>query len=659
MESVLLTLWRASWQASVLVVLVLLVQGLMRHRLTPAWRSALWLLVVARLLLPITPSSPWSLFHLTDRIAGWIHSTPDTSATTLSARLPGSKPLCGRFEPLENRALHSPLSMQERRPQPQSVFNNPAQTPPSLESALSPTAESTRRTGPWLPIFFWTAQHRWPLFDDRLLGFPEDSEEADRFHAAHDAEQAARHTRNGRHLYEMGRLPEAEAELRRALELDPEHRAAQYYLHLIAEARREAVRRKVRDIALLEVRFDGLRLPVVLEHLQEAIRHDPAGRDLQFRIQPTENGMALAPSEDPPIGAATPSTSAEPIDLHEVMIHIVTPLRIVRLTDVLDAIVRFADQPICYFIDESGVVFTQAPPGSPEESHEPETRLFRVNLVRFLENEEQALELFGSPGVHLVPHFLHLNTTTGVLIVRATPDELRVVQHLLEVIDASVTPPLVALESRIARMNRADAKRLGLEWFTGTQMLGMLHDPVRSATTPAPGQLAGILTADQFNQIQHALELDPAVRVTKPPTITNLSGNQTRVAHYLPDNTRVEVDFLPLVQRNGYGIDLGVRLRAAYADGDSSIHDEPSSLKPRPARAYTTDAAIWDGQTILLGGSFPAAAEDPVTQKPTEADEILFVLLTPTITDPAGNRVHPPDRLPFDPSTVPSQEIGH
>jgi tetratricopeptide (TPR) repeat protein len=31
-------------------------------------------------------------------------------------------------------------------------------------------------------------------------------------------------------LYEMGRIPEAEAELNRAVELDPENQAAFYYL---------------------------------------------------------------------------------------------------------------------------------------------------------------------------------------------------------------------------------------------------------------------------------------------------------------------------------------------------------------------------------------------------------------------------------------------
>jgi beta-lactamase regulating signal transducer with metallopeptidase domain len=59
----LVWLWRASWQASVLIVLVLLAQWLLRRQLAPRWRHALWLLVVVRLALPWAPESRVSLFN--------------------------------------------------------------------------------------------------------------------------------------------------------------------------------------------------------------------------------------------------------------------------------------------------------------------------------------------------------------------------------------------------------------------------------------------------------------------------------------------------------------------------------------------------------------------------------------------------------------------
>jgi beta-lactamase regulating signal transducer with metallopeptidase domain len=55
---------QSSWQAAVLAVLILLAQGLLRKRLAPSWRYGLWLLLVARLLMPVPPQSAFSIFNL-------------------------------------------------------------------------------------------------------------------------------------------------------------------------------------------------------------------------------------------------------------------------------------------------------------------------------------------------------------------------------------------------------------------------------------------------------------------------------------------------------------------------------------------------------------------------------------------------------------------
>ena len=55
--------WRASWQASVLILLVLLAQWALRRQLAPRWRHAMWLLVLIRLALPWTPECGLSLFN--------------------------------------------------------------------------------------------------------------------------------------------------------------------------------------------------------------------------------------------------------------------------------------------------------------------------------------------------------------------------------------------------------------------------------------------------------------------------------------------------------------------------------------------------------------------------------------------------------------------
>ncbi len=57
-------LLRGSWQAGFLVFVILGLQNLLRRHLAPAWRHALWWVVLGRLLIPATPPSSWSLFNL-------------------------------------------------------------------------------------------------------------------------------------------------------------------------------------------------------------------------------------------------------------------------------------------------------------------------------------------------------------------------------------------------------------------------------------------------------------------------------------------------------------------------------------------------------------------------------------------------------------------
>src|ERR1019366_838399 len=58
------SLLKASWQAAVLILLVLAVQWAFGRRLSPRWRYRLWLLVVVRLALPWTVPSSVSVFNL-------------------------------------------------------------------------------------------------------------------------------------------------------------------------------------------------------------------------------------------------------------------------------------------------------------------------------------------------------------------------------------------------------------------------------------------------------------------------------------------------------------------------------------------------------------------------------------------------------------------
>lgn len=60
---------RSSLQASVLALLILAAQALLRERVAPRWRHALWLLLVVRLVVPWAPASRWSVFNLTPALS--------------------------------------------------------------------------------------------------------------------------------------------------------------------------------------------------------------------------------------------------------------------------------------------------------------------------------------------------------------------------------------------------------------------------------------------------------------------------------------------------------------------------------------------------------------------------------------------------------------
>ncbi len=264
------------------------------------------------------------------------------------------------------------------------------------------------------------------------------------------------HIQNGKLLYEMGKLRDAEAELKMAIKIDPNSKAAYYYLDLIKEAdykNRASAREEHEKERLLTVEHswlpphkqDGLAVPnpyartnlvfttkgrqnifVKLEtiHLNEvsydlplsevlktlrdeAKKRDPEQKGINFLINPhSDAGVSAAPTpETPPPGAppgATP-TAAVPVapttvDLTQVTIKISPPLTDVTLSDVLDAITKVADVPIKYTIEDYAVVFSPRPP----EAVALYSKMFHVDPNTFVQGLEGVrlldLSTFGQGG---------------------------------------------------------------------------------------------------------------------------------------------------------------------------------------------------------------------------------------------------------------------
>ena len=73
----------ATFQAAILVLLILVLQAALWRRLEARWHCALWLILAVRLALPWAPSSRLSLFNWIPGFAG-MTKTADPKGTLFS-----------------------------------------------------------------------------------------------------------------------------------------------------------------------------------------------------------------------------------------------------------------------------------------------------------------------------------------------------------------------------------------------------------------------------------------------------------------------------------------------------------------------------------------------------------------------------------------------
>lgn len=146
----------------------------------------------------------------------------------------------------------------------------------------------------------------------------------------------------------------------------------------------------------------------------------------------------------------------------------------------------------------------------------------------------------------------------------------------------------------------------------------------------------------------------------------------------------VVLDVVPYVSADGYTIQLNiVPTFTEFLGYDTDVAgqfrtvvgDQPLQPTPLPrfrVRQVSTTAIVWDGQTIVLGGliaenvtktreKVPVLGDIPLlgrlfrSERTSSDKKNLMIFVTPTIIDPAGNRIHTPDNLPYDPNRIPLQ----
>lgn len=142
------------------------------------------------------------------------------------------------------------------------------------------------------------------------------------------------------------------------------------------------------------------------------------------------------------------------------------------------------------------------------------------------------------------------------------------------------------------------------------------------------------------------------------------------VPYVLSDGYTINLTLIPsLIEFTGYQPPPSL---GSFSTSGLNVVLLPTALPEFSVREVTTTVNVWDGQTVVLGGlvysqiteekdTVPVIGDVPIlgrlfqSSTKTELKKNLMIFVTPTLIDPAGNRVHSDDELPFAQTGVPQQ----
>jgi len=167
--------------------------------------------------------------------------------------------------------------------------------------------------------------------------------------------------------------------------------------------------------------------------------------------------------------------------------------------------------------------------------------------------------------------------------------------------------------------------------------------------------------------------INPGVSAITPITQQVETGPILDVVPYvLSDGYTINLTLIPsLTDFNGYDTPPNI----ASVTGSLNVVQLPVILPDFTIRQVITTVNIWDNQTVVIGGlissqvsttkdKVPVIGDIPVignffqSSSKSTTKKNLMIFVTATIVDPAGNRVHSDDDLPFAQSAIPTQPPG-
>jgi len=337
------------------------------------------------------------------------------------------------------------------------------------------------------------------------------------------------------------------------------------------------------------------------------------------------------------------------------------------------------------------------------------TRTFKVDPNTFAEGlplagdstttnlTEQFRNFIARFGVDLqAPKALFFNDHQGVLFVRASRADLDTIEQAIQVLN--YVPPQVNIRAKFVEVE-GNGK--------GDPLASLWSSISLQPTTWMPGgpsgtnssTFTGFLAPAQFKVVLRALEQRTGVEMLSMPDVTTVSGRQAQLqvtdmraivsglttvtasnglsTNFFQTSTvpfGPTLDVVPYVAADGFTVNMvlipTVTEFAGYQEPDPALTkfakkkgvDAQIPLPIYRVRQVATSANAWDGQTIVIGGFtseiVTRQTDGSKTRKPDPkaSKKRLYVFITPTIIDPAGNRVHSDEQIPYTREPSPPQQ---
>jgi general secretion pathway protein D len=222
-----------------------------------------------------------------------------------------------------------------------------------------------------------------------------------------------------------------------------------------------------------------------------------------------------------------------------------------------------------------------------------------------------------------------------------------------------------------------------LQQRTGTELLA---EPQITTTSGRQAQIKAadvksVITGFSFSQTQNAQGggngqtiVNPGATIVYPlPEQMELGPVLDVIPCVLSDGFTINLTLIPtLTEFVGYDDTSEVLTSGILNSSAQGFTLVPTVLPRFNVRQVVSTINVWDGQTVVLGGllsetvttlkdQVPVLGDLPLVgrlfrnESKSTAKKNLLIFVTPLLIDPAGNRLHTEDEMPFAQSAIPVQ----